>query len=432
MLSHGGWQWLVWCAVVALDFFYLSSPLVFEPSFDDSLRIALAGTSLACLLTIPWLRMPRVPWVVLPFLGFGLATAAWSVNSSDTVSFVGLYVVLTLLGVVVATNVSTRVLSVGVMTGAAVVVFASVYAYWRGLPGADVLPGSSGFLAGVGTNRNILAYTMILAFPFAVSFVPRGRLLRAAWAAGILVILAGIVLAGSATGIIAVSVTTAVAVVMGSRDWLVAAGRAPGRRFWGTLAVAVLLVGVLGIGGYEALGRDLHRDLSLTGRVRIWEAVWASAGSGTIVVGEGWGAVWPHPWRPASANGQFDAIVQELGHYVPHAHNSVMDLLPEVGMVGIALFALVYAVPVVQALVRRRRSPGTAGEATRFAVLGVLALVLAGTTEPVAMVPLGYFVAVLIVAHRPSAAPGTAPGAARPEAVRAGGARRAGRPGPTP
>jgi O-antigen ligase len=243
---------------------------------------------------------------------------------------------------------------------------------------------------------------MVVAFPFAVSFVPRGRWFRAGWIFAIVVVLSGIVLAESATGIIAACVITALAVVLGWRDHLLAAGRAPSRRYWATLAGSVLTLGVLGAIWYEALHRDIHRDLSFTGRSHIWKAAWDTSTTQTRIIGDGFGTVWMHPWRVASPNGPFEEITTQLGYYVPHGHNSVMGLLPEVGLVGVALFALLYAVPVVSSVARgRSSSDASVRETSRTIVLGVVALVLAGVTEPLSTVPLGFYVAVLLIARDP-------------------------------
>lgn len=390
----------MWAIVLALDFFYLSSPLVFEPSFDVSMQRAAIATTIACVLAIPRLRVPHVPWSVLALLAFGLASSLWSINHEFTVHFVGLYVVVTLMAAVVACNVDTRVLSHGLVLGAVTVVATSLYAYWRGLPGAAVPPGSSGLIAGVGTNRNILAYCMILAFAFAVSFVPQGRLRRIGWGLGVVTILGGILLAESATGIAASAVLVAAALLLGARDRRVTLGLAPGRRQRATLAALLGGLGAIAVAWYVALPRDSSRDFSLTGRVQIWESAWAASSNRVRLIGDGWGSVWTHPWRPAPANGAFDHIMAKLGHAVPHGHNSWIDLLPEIGLVGAGLFALIYLQPVVRGVRQRSGSSDPATlETGRTAILGVLGLLLAGTTEPLSVVPVGFFVAVLLAAH---------------------------------
>jgi O-antigen ligase len=396
----GTWYGAIWSIVLALDFFLISSPLVFEPVFDESLRRAVICTTVACVVSVPRLRVPRIPWSLALFLAYGLATALWSINQAFTVHFLSLYVVLAVLGVVVASNIDTRVLSQGLVLGAVVVVLTSVYAYWRGLPGADVAPGSSGFIAGVGTNRNILAYTMIIAFAFAVSFVPRRWPFRIGWLLAVALIVAGIILAESATGVAALAILLATALVLGSRDRLVALGRPPGRRYWATLTGVLLTLGAVSVGWYEALHRSLQRDLSLTGRVQIWESVWATCPTKVKLIGDGWGNVWPHPWRLAPPNGAFDRIVGHIGHVVFHGHNSLFDLLPEVGLLGVALYTLVYLQSLARAFRQRRTStsPGVR-EAGRATTLGVVGLLLAGVTEPISVIPLGFFVAVLIVAN---------------------------------
>lgn len=402
----GTWSGAIWSVAIALVYFFLSSPLALVPSFDVSLRLAVLCTSVACLMTLTALRVPNIPLAAVLFLAFCLTSSTWSINSGDTVHFTALYLVLTVLAVIAASNVEIRAIAHGIAGGAFLIMVTSLYAYWQDLPNSHVPPGSSGYLAGVGINRNILAYTMILAFPFAVALVPRHRWARAGWAVSVLAVLSGILLAESATGVAAVCVLSGAAIALSWRDRLCAKGRRPGLRHWSIIGAVVVALLALGVGWYVSLQRDFQRDLSLTGRVAIWEAAWGTSSHRARIIGDGFGSVWMHPWRHASPNGQFEAITRELGRYEPHGHNSVMDLVPEVGFVGVGLFALLYLVPLVRAGRRRNDVTSETRVADRVVVLGVVALVLAGVTEPISTVPLGFYLAILLIAHDPSEAPG--------------------------
>ena len=70
-------------------------------------------------------------------------------------------------------TVDARTVAQGVMLGAVLYVLASVWAFEVGLPAAIMSVASGEFPAGIGMNRNILSYTIVLALPFAVAFVPR-------------------------------------------------------------------------------------------------------------------------------------------------------------------------------------------------------------------------------------------------------------------
>ena len=62
-----------------------------------------------------------------------------------------------------------RTLAQGVLFGAVLYVLASVWAFEVGLPAAIMSVASGEFPAGIGMNRNILSYTVVLALPFAVA-----------------------------------------------------------------------------------------------------------------------------------------------------------------------------------------------------------------------------------------------------------------------
>jgi O-antigen ligase len=87
-----------------------------------------------------------------------------------------------------------------------------------------------------------------------------------------------------------------------------------------------------------------------------------------------------------------------------HGHNSVIDLLAEVGIIGVALCALVFVVAWASASARLT-APGPTDEdriAGRAAILGLVALLVLGVTEPLVTIPVGWFVLVISTAlHSP-------------------------------
>ena len=66
----------LWTVVIALDFFFLSNPILFW-GFSDSLRNACALTLGATLLT-PARRHLRPPSSVVAVIGYGVLAAMWS------------------------------------------------------------------------------------------------------------------------------------------------------------------------------------------------------------------------------------------------------------------------------------------------------------------------------------------------------------------
>lgn len=397
----------LWTIVIALDFFWMSNPIVFW-NFTDSLRNACAVTLGALLLT-PLRRMPRVPWTIVAVLTFVFLTILWSVFSRFTVHVAFLYLAIAVVGLAIAVAVDGRTIAHGMLLGGVLIVVGSVYAYEIELPGSAAAPGE-GFLAGVGTNRNILSYTLILALPFAFSFIPRTWVGRALWLVGTGTVLAGLYLTQSATGLVAAVAILGMAVVMGWRDRAVARRPDPTEpvSWWFRIAPAA----VLGLAAAVLVALVQIRDRedgipTLTGRTPIWSATWKSVDGWDRWVGNGWGMVWQHPWFPAGPNELHTEIVRRTGFDAVHGHNSFFDLLPEAGLVGVLLFAAAYGQAIARGLYLRRidTAPDAAQLATgRAALLGVLALVSYGITEPLATIPIGWWLLVILAAGLPARA----------------------------
>ncbi len=383
----------LWTIVIALDFFWLSNPLVLW-TFADSMRNACAVTLAATLLT-PLRRPLRPPLSVVAVLGFGFLTVAWSDNSIFTLHFTLIYLAVAVVALAITATVDARTLAQGVLLGAVLYVLASVWAFEIGIPGSVMSVASGEFPAGVGMNRNILSYTVILAVPFALSFVPRTWRGRAAWATGVAVLLWGVYLSQSDTGIVAAVVLCGAAAAMGWRDVAVARTRNPARNLRWTRRIAPLVILVAGVVVLLTSGEDA----TLSGRTPFWSATWQTVHGWDRWFGAGWGVVWPHPWFPTAANEIHTEIVERAGTFLVHGHNSFFDLLPELGLIGSALFATTYLQAAAHGLSLRRLAvaPTAEGlEVSRMILLGLLALLLYGVTEPMSTIPLGWFVIVML------------------------------------
>src|SRR5690606_28021032 len=119
-------------------------------------------------------------------------------------------------------------------------------------------------------------------------------------------------------------------------------------------------------------------------------------------------------------------IIELSGFPLAHGHSSVFDLVPEIGVLGAAIYALTYLEAVLRALRLRgpRWSPPPPRlEASRATLLGVAALTPFGFTEPMSTIPLGWFVIALLATGLIPAASGAG---VTPRPAR--GRRRADRP----
>ena len=102
--TWGSLRGCVWAALVTATFFWMSNPLVFIPSFFFSFEHAKFWTKIAVLVTLPWLRLPRVPWPWLLFLALCYASQLWSISDPNTDLSDLVYFQVALMAVVVAAN----------------------------------------------------------------------------------------------------------------------------------------------------------------------------------------------------------------------------------------------------------------------------------------------------------------------------------------
>ncbi|WP_191200982.1 O-antigen ligase family protein [Nocardioides hwasunensis] len=377
-----------------MAFFFLSNPLALQPNFGISFERAGLVIVAAMLITRSSLRLPRVPWAILLLLLTMAASSLWSISPSQSWGVFEFYLKIAVLGFACAACAPPRTIAFGMAAGGAIVVAASIYAYVKDNPLVLVPPGADGYLAGVGTNRNILSYTLVLSFAAAIAAVPRQWWARAVWAVMLASISVGLFLSQSGTGFVATGILLVGAGALSAlRRWRGAVTRR-GRRY---VSLAAALAVVAGVAGWPALGALLGRDSStLSGRTDLWGTVWR-ASAGDRWLGQGWGTVWPHPWAPAAPNHMLDVIYTELGDLFAHGHNSLFDVLPELGLLGVLLVVVAHLTVLYRGWSRTQTRADSAAlddhwAAARLSILGVLGLALCGVTEPMVTIPLGWFV----------------------------------------
>jgi exopolysaccharide production protein ExoQ len=130
----------------------------------------------------------------------------------------------------------------------------------------------------------------------------------------------------------------------------------------------------------ETLTTFLHRDITLTGRSKIWEYATTSFFKRPLL-GYGYGAFW---WV-ADESRQALALI---GYKTPHAHNGFLDLGLQLGVFGVVLFAAGWLAAVWAAL--RFQRIHRAGEA-RWPLLYLLFIILYSFTENSLLTPNSLF-----------------------------------------
>ncbi len=390
LASARGW---VSVAAIAATFFWMSNPLVYIPSFYLSLGEAMTWTKVLLLVTLPWLRLPRVPWPWLVFLGLCLLSQLWTINDFHTDVSNTIYIQMTALAVVVAANCRAEVVCWGVGLGGVAVVALSVRAYMEDMPGASNAAVGGATFTGVGTNENILAYTLVISLAATMAAGrPARALAQTGWLLVLAVISAGIFLASSGTGF----ATTIIVIATGLST-----------RYWATLRDAprrlVLLsatsLTALVVAGLLIVTVGLGKELStFSGRVPFWRAAVEATLERAPWVGSGWGAVWEHPWDPTPPNDVANEIYVRAGLPLPHGHNLFIDILPELGLLGagVALLMMAYAVREIRRCGLRDGAPDPVGG--RLLLLALTAIVSSGITEPMLTVPVGFWTLALVVA----------------------------------
>jgi O-antigen ligase len=133
-------------------------------------------------------------------------------------------------------------------------------------------------------------------------------------------------------------------------------------------------------GNYDAVLNLLGRDATLTGRTPLWALMW-----GMIRLrpwfGYGYGGFWLQ-WNPPSAE-IWRASMWTGGWLPPNAHNGFIDLLADLGIVGLGAFLISFGSNLVRSLRLVRQSVSAAD---LFPLLFLYLYLLANVTETVLVI----------------------------------------------
>jgi exopolysaccharide production protein ExoQ len=284
-------------------------------------------------------------WIV----AFGLLACLsvfWSAAPGVTARAGLQYLSHIVCALIAARTVSVRTLTLGVLTGVCLVV---LYSLAFGGYHYDPLDGNYSFV-GAFSSKNLLGFFSSLGiyFGFAALYILRERGL---WALLALVTfgLAGyaLVASQSATSIIATAAT--LAMLVGVRALLMFAPRTR-KTFFLVVLVAGLFVVFVGLnaGGVDLLLGAFGKDSTLTGRTYLWGeglAAWGQAPT----FGVGYQAYWVQGFSEAERLWEEFYIGSRSGF---HFHNTYIEVLVELGVVGLLLLALVLLRTLVGHLLR--------------------------------------------------------------------------------
>ncbi|WP_169796312.1 O-antigen ligase family protein [Sanguibacter suarezii] len=342
------------------------------------------------LIDVRRVRWSAPPWTILLFLGICAASVLWSVGPSDTERSVGLYGAIALFACLVVANTETPALLRGVIWGALIVAGIALWAVWTERIGAGGPIGVNP-VVGVHGNRNVLSYTLFIGLCAVLCYRPRGRLKLLRLIVVFSVVLGTLVAARSGTGFVSAAVVIVGAIAFEFVRRLNPFATVRSRVIGCSLVAAAFLVSLASFGTISEL---LGKTGDFSGRMPVWSAiveVWSDAPVG----GYGWGAIWPYSWFHPQVTPQKWNIDQKAGLWYAHGHNSVFDLLPQLGVVGVVAFVLIVAVAVRWVLVSL---DAVEFSTVRWIAVGILGFVVYSITEPMLAVPVGWFLLVILAA----------------------------------
>jgi len=260
-----------------------------------------------------------------------ILSAFWSEDPSLTLRRAVALLATTLFGLDFAVRYSVReqvrLVSIALTLGVLLSIVAEVL--FHGLiPAVDTT--HSGAWHGVFDQKNVFAKVVVLA---ATTILIRTRPRR--WN---LIITIGVVAIASA--LIGAAQSRTALVVFAAVLLLIPVFRID-RESW-KARIRIAIIGVLAAGCILPLTVDLTRlagllgrDATLTGRTAIWAEALASIARRPI-----WGYGYSAFWGVSRDAIRIDSF---LGFEVPHAHNGYLELTLQLGIVGLALFLVLYA-----------------------------------------------------------------------------------------
>ncbi|NLV56532.1 MAG: O-antigen ligase family protein [Acidimicrobiales bacterium] len=367
-------------------------------SFPGSVKwLLFPGWCLGVLLLTPVerLRSITVQWSLVALVGVLATSLWWSIEPSMTfirlrTDLPGLVLVLAVVATIPATkavrtvattSTAMAVWSLGISLALPVARVAEVGS------GTDV--GSQFGFRGSFIHKNLLGMFLIFGL-CAVLVQPRGRDRTAAMAVHLVTIL----------GTRSASVGGGLLIVGFVWLWISAIERqnSPRKRaFFLTASAVSAATGLMLVLGFLPTLLDLYdKDVTFSGRTIIWTESIRTIQDRPLL-GYGLGAVWHDEASPVTAD-----LQARIGFPAAHAHNGALDLVLQVGLVGLTM----YTIAVLQTLrasarLTRRSETVAVGQ---WGILTVASLLLMSVAENIFLGPFLGLVAVIWVvttrAHR--------------------------------
>ncbi len=245
-----------------------------------------------------------------------------------------------------------------------VALFASSRTHFDATGLSPELPGWHGLFA----HKNQMTPVLLVGTVGVMAF-DHSRWPRILTVLGVMALIAG---SSSGTGVAGVALSAAI--------WIwIQIYRRFDHRFGSAFllsTLSVLTIAIIGVSlSINAVVEAYGKDVTFTGRTFIWAAT-ISAIKTRPWFGYGIGGLF---WSSEPPSPETAAAWREIGFRVPHAHNGVLDLTVQYGLIGLALYASVFF-SVLSGGWRLTREHHLLGN---FVVVTMLVLAFVSISEPV-------------------------------------------------
>jgi O-antigen ligase len=296
----------------------------------------------------------REPFL-LAFMSVLVASTVWSTSPSETfrrsvalvlTGFFGYYLVVRFpLHQII--RMATFALIVGT-----VINFVFIFGLRKyGVTQVTTQVATSGDWSGVFPHKNALGRASLLAsllFVFAARAFPRRRILYWTFCLLNVVLIVG---ANSKTALVSFVLLMLLLVVF--------TGLRAHATLYGGVAFALVGTSLLGAAfvttNLGPISESLGRDATLTGRTELWTDVLHEIARKPIL-GFGWSGFWT-----GADDGPARYVLERNLWHPPDAHNALLELLVNVGIVGAGLFLIVFLRGLFRSIGQVRRYPTVLG-----------------------------------------------------------------------
>lgn len=288
---------------------------------------------------------PAVSLALLPYVAWIALSVFWSVEPSTTMRELAFMCAWVAWGVLIAVDRNlSDLLRLFIRAGTLLLAGSWIIALLVPSIGFTASGDNAGALRGLFIDKNSLGFfavVMLLGAAARAFHMPIGRSRTRALLAGAFSLVT-VIATTSMTALVATFAAVAVAVAVTLYPRL----RPPRLLPVAGIALLCLPALMLLLNSYQIIISTLGRDPTLTGRTDIW-AIVTRAAAQRPALGYGWRALWI----------EGSPVTEQLwaeNHGTPffHAHNGYLELIVEVGIVGLAL-SLVFLLSVIGSSMRR-------------------------------------------------------------------------------